>query len=74
MHNENQKCALIDRADPDTGEIVPIEGWNKNRTKKNPDKEATTAMVRKLTEDNLQLKEQVAALTKESQRLRKLLP
>ena len=34
MHNENQKCALIDRADPDTGEIVPIEGWNKNRTKK----------------------------------------
>ena len=72
--HSRSKRTLIGRVDPDTGEIVPTDGRNKNRTKKDPDKEATTAMVRKLTEENLQLKEQVAALTKEIQRLRKLIP
>lgn len=68
------KRTLIGRVDPETGEIVPTDGRNKNRKKKDPQKEATEARIRILTEENLQLKEQVSALTREIKRLRSMLP
>ena len=71
--HSRSKRTLIGRVDPDTGEIVPTDGRNKNRKPKDPQKEATARQLQKLTEENLQLKEQVSSLTKEVRRLRSLL-
>lgn len=71
--HSRSKRTLIGRVDPVTKEIVPTDGRNKNRTPKDPGKEASAKQLLQLTEENLQLKEQVASLTKEVARLRALL-
>ena len=71
--HSRSKRTLIGRVDPVTKEIVPTDGRNKNRSSKDPEKEASSKQLKKLTEENLQLKEQVKSLSKEVARLRALL-
>lgn len=73
IKHSRSKRTLIGRVDPITKEIVPTDGRNKKRTPKDPKKEATAKQVKQLTEENLQLREQVKSLTKEIARLRTLL-
>lgn len=71
--HSRSKRTLIGRVDPVTNEIVPTDGRNKKRVPKDSEKEASAKLLKQLTEENLQLKEQVASLTKEVARLRALL-
>ena len=73
IKHSRSKRTLIGRVDPETNEIIPTDGRNKKRKPNDPEKEASAAQLKKLTEENLQFKEQVRSLTKEIARLRSLL-
>jgi len=76
-YDKEKKCSrakrtLIGKLDPETNEIIPTDGRNRNRVKKTPEeaaKESLEIQLQKLTEENLQLKAQVSALTEEIRRL-----
>ena len=62
---------LIGRLDPETNEIIPTDGRNKRRKENpKPHPDPTEQQLSKLIEENLQLKAQVEALTKELRNLK----
>ncbi len=76
-YDKEKKCSrakrtLIGRLDPETGEIIPTDGRNKGARSKNvqPSPEADKdSIIRRLQDENRQLKLQISALKKELERL-----
>ena len=65
------KRTLIGRLDPETNEIIPTDGRNKRRRDQDTQKPGPQdVLIQKLTEENLQLKAQVEALTRELRNLK----
>ena len=76
-YDKEKKCSrakrtLIGRLDPETGEIIPTDGRNKGARFKNvqPSPEGDKdSIIRRLQDENRQLKLQISALKKELERL-----
>ena len=75
-YDKEKKCSrakrtLIDKLDPETGEIIPTDGRNKG-AKSKPDSPApeidSDKRIQELEDENRQLKLQIKALKKELER------
>ena len=77
-YDKEKKCSrakrtLIGKLDPKTGEMIPTDGRNK-RAKSPPEvtssDECNTERIRKLEDENRQLRLQISALKKELERVK----
>ena len=81
-YDKEKKCSrakrtLIGRIDPESGEIVPTDGRNKGSKSKSVTKSVTPSpdadkdkLIRRLEDENRQLKLQIVALKKEINRIK----
>lgn len=76
-YDKEKKCSrakrtLIGKLDPETGELIPTDGRNKRaKAKPQPAEECSSERIRRLEDENRQLRLQISALEREIERIRK---
>ena len=76
-YDKEKKCSrakrtLIGKIDPETGELIPTDGRNKRvKAKPQPPEECSSEKIRRLEDENRQLRLQISALEREIERIRK---
>ncbi len=77
FYDKEKKCSrakrtLIGKLDSKTGELIPTDGRNKRaKAKPQPAEECSSEKIRRLEDENRQLRLQISALEREIERIRK---
>ena len=77
-YDKEKKCSrakrtLIGKLDPKTGELIPTDGRNKRaktKAESQPPEECSSDKIRRLEDENRQLRLQISALERELERIK----